>query len=78
MTFLGLLNLLVNVIPAAILVLTNVDYITWSYVPWAPLAGSASLGLVYNFLVNFGIVLLSPLVISIGMLCGIPLGASWF
>lgn len=32
----------------------------------------------YNFLVNFGIALLNPLVISVGMLCGIPLNAGEF
>jgi len=31
--------------------------------------------LAFNFLTNFGIALLDPLVISIGMLCGLPLSA---
>lgn len=70
MSFLGLMDLFLNVIPSVVLVLFDVDHIDWSYVPWAALAGSALLGLIYNFLVNFGIALLNPLVISIGMLCG--------
>ncbi|KAI6205466.1 hypothetical protein M3Y94_00794900 [Aphelenchoides besseyi] len=76
MTGLGLMDLFVNVIPSAILVLTKVDHIEFDAVPWLPLAGSATLGLLYNFKVNFGIALLSPLIISIGMLCGIPLSAA--
>uniref|UniRef100_A0A183CI20 PGG domain-containing protein n=1 Tax=Globodera pallida TaxID=36090 RepID=A0A183CI20_GLOPA len=35
---------------------------------------SALLRLVFNFLLNFGVALLDPLVISIGMLFGMPLG----
>lgn len=34
--------------------------------------------LVFNFLINFGIALLDPLVISIGMLFGMPLSAGEF
>lgn len=75
MTLLGLLNLFINIVPSVILVVFKIDHIEWWAVPWLPLAGSALLGLVYNFLVNFGIALLSPLVISIGMLCGIPINA---
>ncbi|KAI6244053.1 hypothetical protein M3Y99_00075000 [Aphelenchoides fujianensis] len=70
MSGLGLLDLFLNFIPTAILVTTGVDRIDWAAVPWAALAG------MYNFLVNFGIALLSPLVISIGMLVGIPLSAA--
>lgn len=75
MSFLGLMNLFLNLIPTTVLVILEIDHIEWDAVPWAALAGSALLGLVYNFLVNFGIALLNPLVISIGMLTGIPINA---
>lgn len=87
MTILGLIDLTLNLIPTIILVLTKVEKVGFAYIPWWPLIGSALLGLckftfeetimvlVFNFLVNFGIALLNPLVISIGMLCGIPLNA---
>lgn len=45
MSLLGLLDMFINVIPAATLVLLNVDHIEWASVPWIPLAGSALLGL---------------------------------
>lgn len=67
MTCLGLMNLFINIIPVAILIALDVDHVEWEAIPWIPLAGSALLGLLYNFLVNFGIALLNPLVISIGM-----------
>ncbi|KAH7727954.1 Protein Y73B6BL.31 b [Aphelenchoides avenae] len=75
MTGLGALDAVVNFVPTAILVSTGADRIEWDAVPWWALIGSAMLGLMYNFLVNFGIALLHPLVISVGMLCGIPLSA---
>jgi len=75
MSSLGLMNLTLNFIPTAVLVWLQLDHIEWDYIPWLPLIGSALLALIFNFLVNFGIALLDPLVISIGMLCGIPVSA---
>uniref|UniRef100_A0A7E4V2J0 EamA domain-containing protein n=1 Tax=Panagrellus redivivus TaxID=6233 RepID=A0A7E4V2J0_PANRE len=75
MSGLGLINTTFNFIPTLILVLTDIDTIDFHYVPWGPLVGSAILGLLFNFIVNFGISLLNPLVISVGMLCGIPVSA---
>uniref|UniRef100_A0A914PLM7 Uncharacterized protein n=1 Tax=Panagrolaimus davidi TaxID=227884 RepID=A0A914PLM7_9BILA len=69
------MNAFLNIIPTVILVLTDIDKITWNYVPWGALAGNAILSLLFNFLVNFGIALLNPLLISVGMLCGIPVSA---
>ncbi|TKR81065.1 hypothetical protein L596_015003 [Steinernema carpocapsae] len=75
MTGLGVINTTVNVIPTATLYVTGMETIVWEHVPWGPLFGSAILGLVFNFLINFGISLLHPLIISIGMLLGLPLSA---
>uniref|UniRef100_A0AC35TN02 EamA domain-containing protein n=1 Tax=Rhabditophanes sp. KR3021 TaxID=114890 RepID=A0AC35TN02_9BILA len=75
MTGLGVMNLCINIIPASILLYTGQEIIDTDYVPWGPIAGSSLLNLTFNFLVNFGIALLHPLVISIGMLLGIPLNA---
>ncbi|KAK0404561.1 hypothetical protein QR680_017512 [Steinernema hermaphroditum] len=77
MTGLGLMNTTLNLIPTAALYFTGVETIVWEYVPWGPLIGSALLGLVFNFLINFGIALLHPLIISIGMLLGLPLSAAY-
>ncbi|VDM40079.1 unnamed protein product [Toxocara canis] len=76
MSGLGLMNLFVNIIPAAALTLTGTETLEWTRVPWLPLIGSALLNLMFNFLVNFGIALLHPLVISVGMLFGIPISAA--
>ncbi|GMT34893.1 hypothetical protein PFISCL1PPCAC_26190, partial [Pristionchus fissidentatus] len=73
MTCLGALNLALNTIPTFLLIGFNVEYLDVTTLPWWPLVGSALLGLMFNFLINFGIALLHPLVISVGMLVGIPL-----
>nr|CDJ91199.1 Protein of unknown function DUF6 domain containing protein [Haemonchus contortus] len=73
MTCLGFLNLSCNWVPALTLVLTHVEHVEIAYVPWAPLLGASLLSLLFNFLINFGIALLHPLVVSVGMLMGIPL-----
>lgn len=75
MSSLGMLDLCVNWIPPLILGLTGVEHIEFDYIPWAPMAIGACLSLLFNFLINFGIALLSPLIISVGMLMGIPLNA---
>uniref|UniRef100_A0A1I7Z302 EamA domain-containing protein n=1 Tax=Steinernema glaseri TaxID=37863 RepID=A0A1I7Z302_9BILA len=75
MSGLGFLNTTVNLIPTAALYFSGAETIVWAHVPWGPVVGSALLGLVFNFLINFGIALLHPLIISIGMLLGLPLSA---
>ncbi|EGT46643.1 hypothetical protein CAEBREN_30426, partial [Caenorhabditis brenneri] len=73
MTCLGFLNLTINWIPALVLALTGVETLKFAYAPWGPMVGAALLSMAFNFTINFGIALLNPLVISVGMLCGIPL-----
>lgn len=46
-----------------------------SNTPWDYICGSAALGLIFNFLINFGVCVTFPLFISIGMVLGIPLNA---
>ncbi|KHJ91283.1 putative membrane protein [Oesophagostomum dentatum] len=73
MSCLGFLNLAFNWVPVLILLLTDSEHIEIAYVPWGPVIGAAVLSLLFNFLINFGIALLHPLVVSVGMLMGIPL-----
>ncbi|CAJ0947110.1 unnamed protein product, partial [Mesorhabditis belari] len=75
MTCLGFLNLTINVIPAFVLAYT-VETLKWAYVPWGFIFGGAILALMFDFLINFGIALLNPLVISVGMLVGIPVNTA--
>ncbi|GMR33191.1 hypothetical protein PMAYCL1PPCAC_03386 [Pristionchus mayeri] len=70
---LGLLNLILNAIPTFLLIFFGAEYLNVATVPWAALVGSAALGLLFNFLIAFGIALLHPLVIAVGMLVGIPM-----
>ena len=51
------------------------ELIVWSKIPWAYLCGTAVLGLVFNFLINFGVAFTFPLFISLGTLLGIPINA---
>uniref|UniRef100_A0A914C637 EamA domain-containing protein n=1 Tax=Acrobeloides nanus TaxID=290746 RepID=A0A914C637_9BILA len=76
LSFIGLFNITLNIIPTVILVKTNVDRITWEHVPWGPVLGVAVLSLFLTVLSIFGIALLSPLVISIGAIFGLPLNAA--
>uniref|UniRef100_A0A0N4Z327 EamA domain-containing protein n=1 Tax=Parastrongyloides trichosuri TaxID=131310 RepID=A0A0N4Z327_PARTI len=73
MTGLGFLNLFIDIIPSTFLCIYKKEIIDFNYIPWLPIIGSTLLSLLFNFLINFGIALLHPLVISIGMLMGIPL-----
>ncbi|KAI1724263.1 solute carrier family 35 member F4 [Ditylenchus destructor] len=78
MSALGFFNAFLNIIPTSVLIWKNVDYIEWAYIPWTPLCMAALLSLTFNFLTNFAIALLGPLVISIGMLIGMPASAGEF
>uniref|UniRef100_A0A914MPX2 EamA domain-containing protein n=1 Tax=Meloidogyne incognita TaxID=6306 RepID=A0A914MPX2_MELIC len=73
MSLLGLTNLFLNGIISFIFLFCGIDYLNWEYIPWIELIGSAFLILLFNSLVNFGIVILGPLIVSIGMIFGIPL-----
>ncbi|KAL7069960.1 hypothetical protein ACQ4LE_011139 [Meloidogyne hapla] len=75
MSLLGLTNLFLNGIITFIFLFLDIDHLNWEYIPWLELIGSAFLILLFNSLVNFGIVILGPLIVSIGMIFGIPLSA---
>ncbi len=72
---LGVLNLLTLWPIFEILYFTNEELITWNMIPWQYLCGGAVLGLIFNFLINFGIAITFPLFISLGTLLGIPVNA---
>lgn len=73
MTCIGLLNIVLNAIPTFLLIFFKAEYLDVTKLPWGALVGSAALGLLFNFLIAFGIALLHPLVIAVGMLVGIPM-----
>lgn len=51
------------------------ETLDWNNLPWAFLCGTSALGIVFNFLVNFGIALTYPLLISMANVLGIPINA---
>ena len=75
LTCLGVLNLLCFWPILEILHFTHYECIYWDDIPWSYLCGSASLGLLFNFLINFGIAFTFPLFVSLGTVLGIPLNA---
>lgn len=75
LTFLGLLNLVFLWPIMLILHYTNYEHMSWDTLPWDFLAGTGGLGLVFNFLINFGVALTYPLFISLGTVLGIPINA---
>lgn len=73
LTALGLFNLLMLWPIFEILFFTNVESITWNDIPWGYLTGRSVLGLLFNFLISFGIAFTFPLFISLGTILGIPI-----
>jgi hypothetical protein len=45
MTALGVQNILVNVVPSALLIVSKKETIDWTQVPWAIISGTALLSL---------------------------------
>lgn len=76
LTCLGLINLLCLWPIMEVMYFTRYEHINWHDVPWSFLCGSAALGLLFNFLINFGIAFTFPLFISLGTVLGIPLNAA--
>lgn len=76
--FLSCLGLLSTLLLWPIIVifhLTHYEDLTWRNIPWKYLCGHAFLGIIFNFLINFGIAFTYPLFISLGTVLGIPINA---
>ena len=72
---LGLLNTLLLWPIVLIFYYTHYEFFNWGNIPWKYLCGNAVLGLIFNFLINFGIAFTYPLFISLGTVLGIPINA---
>lgn len=75
LTLLGLLNLFFLWPLVLILHYAKYEHMSWDTIPWDYLTGSGCLGLVFNFLINFGVAFTYPLFISLGTVLGIPINA---
>ncbi|CAD5226311.1 unnamed protein product [Bursaphelenchus okinawaensis] len=73
---LGLTDVIVNTIPTFLMVYFDVERVVWSKIPWQPVICNLIMASLYNISVNFGIALLNPLVVSIGILVAIPVSAA--
>lgn len=73
LSLLGIFNFLLLWPPFEILYFTNEESISWNEIPWDYLCGRSALGLIFNFLINFGIAFTFPLFISLGTILGIPI-----
>uniref|UniRef100_A0A914HR08 EamA domain-containing protein n=1 Tax=Globodera rostochiensis TaxID=31243 RepID=A0A914HR08_GLORO len=69
----ALVNLPINALPTALLLHFGVERWEWAFVPWSSVIGFVLLTFVFNISTIFGVALLNPLIISIGVLCGIPI-----
>ncbi|XP_060708488.1 solute carrier family 35 member F3 isoform X2 [Hemiscyllium ocellatum] len=76
LSVLGLFNVtFVTFVPVA-LYFTGVEYWTpFSLIPWEKLCGMATLLLSFNILMNFGIAVTSPTLISVGVVLSVPVNA---
>lgn len=72
---LGLLNTVLLWPIVLIFYYTHYEFFNWGNIPWKFLCGNAVLGLIFNFLINFGIAFTYPLFISLGTVLGIPINA---
>jgi solute carrier family 35 protein F3/4 len=75
LTTLGLLNAAFLWVIFVVLSAAGAETVNHIYIPWKFLFASASLSLLFNFLINFGIAYTYPLFISLGTVVGIPLNA---
>lgn len=76
--FLSCLSLLSTVLLWPLIVIfhyTRWEEFKWEDIPWKYLCGNAVLGMIFNFLINFGIAFTYPLFISLGTVLGIPINA---
>lgn len=82
----GLVNLFVNLPPAILLLHFGLESFHFEFVPWLHIFGfifltfgfythtnSTFQSSVFNFSTIFGIALLSPVIVSIGILSGVPI-----
>lgn len=75
LSVLGCFNFLLLWPPFEALYFTKEEAISWNDIPWNFLCGRSALGLVFNFLISFGIAFTFPLFISLGTILGIPINA---
>ncbi|XP_066519239.1 putative thiamine transporter SLC35F3a [Hoplias malabaricus] len=76
LTVLGGANMLfVSIVPLLLLFTGAEDFGAPGEIPWLSLCGMAALQLVFNFLLNFGVLITLPTLISLGVVLSVPVNA---
>ncbi|XP_063073003.1 solute carrier family 35 member F3-like [Engraulis encrasicolus] len=76
LSILGGANLVcVGVVPLLLLLTGAEELGSFGEVPWGCLCGAAALLLVFNFLMNFGVLITLPTLISLGVVLSVPVNA---
>ncbi|XP_037400215.1 putative thiamine transporter SLC35F3a [Pygocentrus nattereri] len=76
LTVLGGANMLfVSIVPLILLLTGAEDVGSPGDIPWLSLCGMAALLLVFNFLLNFGVLITLPTLISLGVVLSVPVNA---
>ncbi|XP_051968003.1 putative thiamine transporter SLC35F3 [Xyrauchen texanus] len=76
LTILGGANLVfISAVPMILLLTGAEDFISHGDLPWLSICGMSALLLVFNFLLNFGLLITLPTLISLGVVLSVPVNA---
>ncbi|XP_051523224.1 putative thiamine transporter SLC35F3a isoform X1 [Myxocyprinus asiaticus] len=76
LTVLGGANLVfISAVPLILLVTGAEDFVSPGDLPWPSICGMSALLLVFNFLLNFGVLITLPTLISLGVVLSVPVNA---
>uniref|UniRef100_A0A8C1BK83 Solute carrier family 35 member F3a n=2 Tax=Cyprinus carpio TaxID=7962 RepID=A0A8C1BK83_CYPCA len=76
LTVLGGANLVfISAVPLILLLMGAEDFVSHRDLPWPSICGMSALLLVFNFLLNFGVLITLPTLISLGVVLSVPLNA---
>ncbi|XP_052427138.1 putative thiamine transporter SLC35F3a isoform X2 [Carassius gibelio] len=76
LTVLGGANLVfISAVPLILLLMGAEDFVSPRDLPWPSICGMSALLLVFNFLLNFGVLITLPTLISLGVVLSVPLNA---
>ncbi|TRY85447.1 hypothetical protein DNTS_016111, partial [Danionella cerebrum] len=74
LTVLGGVNLIfISAVPLILLLTGAEDFVSPSHLSWSSICGMSALLLVFNFLLNFGVLITLPSLISLGVVLSVPI-----
>ena len=72
LSLIGLINLLFILPISFLLIYFNVESVEWETAPWGLIIAVSFSGVIFNFLINYGVVVTYPLFISVGFSLCLP------